>query len=74
MKSFNTGKMSQITAENDDLQASEDEEVRDTVNMLQSNSGAVKCRYIGVGTDGKLKCKWLAGPESCCQFNQLESD
>jgi hypothetical protein len=72
---FAKGKFFQITASDDEAQNTEDEdEAQDRVNMLQSNYGAVKCRHSGLGSDGKLKCKWLASPESSCLFNHPESD
>ena len=52
--------------------AEDDEEIQDRANMLKSNFGAVQCRYGGVGSDGKLKCKWLA--EGSCLFKHQDSD
>jgi hypothetical protein len=54
--------------------AEEDEEIQDRANMLKSNFGAMQCRYGGVGSDGKLKCKWLAGSEASCLFKHQDSD
>jgi hypothetical protein len=72
---FAKGKLFQITADTEDIQDTEDEdEVQNSVNMLQTNFGAVKCRHGGVGSDGKLKCKWLASPEASCLFNHSEAD
>ena len=50
----------------------DDEEIQDRANMLKSNFNAVQCRYGGVGSDGKLKCKWLA--EGSCLFKHQDSD
>jgi hypothetical protein len=77
---FSKGKLFQITADSEDLaeleevQDVDDEQFQDRVNTLSSNYGAVKCRYSGIGSDGKLKCKWLANPEASCLFNHPESD
>ena len=77
---FSKGKLFQITADSEDLpereevQDVDDEQFQDRVNTLSSNYGAVKCRYSGLGSDGKLKCKWLANPEASCLFNHPESD
>ncbi len=49
-----------------------DEEHQDRVNTLQSNSGAVICRHVGLGSDGKVKCKWLA--DAGCVFKHPEAD
>jgi hypothetical protein len=54
--------------------AENDEEIQDRANVLKSNFGAVQCRYSGVGSDGKLKCKWLGGPEASCLFKHQDSD
>jgi hypothetical protein len=56
----------------DDHGSEAEEEAQDRVNMMQTNFGAVKCRHEGVGSDGKVKCKWLA--EGSCLFNHPESD
>ena len=50
----------------------DDEEIQDRANMLISNFGDVQCRGGGVGSDGKLKCKWLA--EGSCLFKHQDSD
>ena len=77
---FSKGKLFQITADSEDLpereevQDVDDEQFQDRVNTLSSNYGAVKCRYSGLGSDGKLKCKWLANSEASCSFNHPESD
>jgi hypothetical protein len=50
------------------------EEIQDRANMLISNFGAVQCPDGGVGSDGKLKCKWLASSEGSCLFKHQDSD
>ena len=50
------------------------EEIQDRANMLISNFGAVQCKDGGVGSDGKLKCKWLASSEGSCLFKHQDSD
>jgi hypothetical protein len=52
----------------------DDEEIQDRANVLKTNFGAVQCRYNGVGSDAKLKCKWLGGPEASCLFKHQDSD
>ena len=49
-----------------------DEEHQDRVNAMQSDSGAVICRHVGLGSDGKVKCKWLA--DKGCVFKHPEAD
>ena len=71
---FVQGKSFQITADDDQDQDFDDEEFQDQANMSISNYGTVKCRYDGLGSDGKLKCKWLASPEATCLFKHSESD
>lgn len=69
------GKFFQITADDDvDLDSECEEETQNSVNMLQSHSGAVKCRHEGLGSDGKVKCKWLGGPEASCVYKHPELD
>jgi hypothetical protein len=48
--------------------------IQDRANMLISNFGAVQCKDGGVGSDGKLKCKWLASSEGSCLFKHQDSD
>jgi hypothetical protein len=77
---FGGKKLHHLFAEVDELDqidtqiAEEDEEIQDRANMLKSNFGAMQCRYGGVGSDGKLKCKWLANPEGGCLFKHQDSD
>jgi hypothetical protein len=69
------GKFFQITADDGvDLDSEGEEETQNSVNMLQSNFGAIRCRHEGLGSDGKVKCKWLGGPESSCVYKHPESD
>lgn len=58
----------------DSHDAEDNEGIQDRANMLKTNLGSVQCRYNGVGSDGKLKCKWLASPEASCVFKHQESD
>ena len=74
------GKFHQVTIDDhtheeidEALQDQVNEELQDQVNMLQSNYGEVKCRHGGVGSDGKLKCKWLAD-NGTCLFKHSDSD
>jgi len=77
---FGGKKLHHLFAEVDELDqidahnAEDDEEIQDRANMLKSNLSAVQCRYGGVGSDGKLKCKWLASSEASCLFKHQDSD
>ena len=80
MSKMSFGKFHQVTIDDhtheeidEALQDQVNEELQDQVNMLQSNYGEVKCRHGGVGSDGKLKCKWLAD-NGTCLFKHSDSD
>jgi hypothetical protein len=76
-KAMQFGKFHQVTAFDDQLHEEihpeDNEELQDQVNLLSSNYQDVKCRHSGVGSDGKLKCKWLAD-NGTCLFKHPDSD
>jgi hypothetical protein len=70
------GKFHQVTTDDQlhaEIQAVEEEELQEQVNMLKSTYSEVKCRHGGVGSDGKLKCKWLAD-NGTCLFKHSDTD
>jgi hypothetical protein len=46
--------------------------VQDQVNAALV--GDKTCRNVGVGSDGKLKCRWLGGEKATCTFSHPPSD
>jgi len=49
-----------------------EEQFQEKVNMALRDPKP--CRYVGLGSDGKLMCKWLAGEKQSCNFKHPDSD
>ena len=75
---FSQGKkLFQLTADDDEegdalFPDEEQEDFQEHVNAAMASPSP--CRFVGLGSDGKLKCKWLAGEQEKCSFKHPESD
>jgi hypothetical protein len=58
------------TVEEDEI--SLEGEIQDQINAVMLNPGS--CRHIGVGSDKKLKCRFLGGEKKSCTFKHPPSD
>ena len=47
-------------------------EIQDQINAVMLNPGP--CRHLGVGSDGKLICRFLGGEKKSCTFKHPPSD
>jgi hypothetical protein len=48
------------------------EQIQESVNAVMINPG--NCSKIGIGKDGKLLCRFLAGEKATCTFKHPQSD
>ena len=71
--SFNGKKVHQLSSEfdADTTEFEIEEDFQEHVNAAMASPSP--CRFVGIGSDGKLKCKWLAEQEKC-SFKHPESD
>jgi hypothetical protein len=56
------------------LEIEEDESQSQLLAFLAESAGKKSCDRIGVGPDGKLKCKFLGGPKAVCIFAHPKED
>jgi hypothetical protein len=63
-----------VMLEECNLEIEEDESQSQLLAFLAESAGKKSCDRIGVGPDGKLKCKFLGGPKAVCIFAHPKED
>jgi hypothetical protein len=63
-----------VMLEEGNLEIEEDESQSQLLAFLAESAGKKSCDRIGVGPDGKLKCKFLGGPKAVCIFAHPKED
>jgi hypothetical protein len=69
---FDSDDNAEASVQASDQQKMIQEQIQESVNAVMINPG--NCSKIGIGKDGKLLCRFLAGEKATCTFKHPQSD